>query len=390
MTGSRRAGPLSGIRIIEMEGIGPGPLAAMMLADLGADVIRIGRMAPGSAGIARPREFDFGTRGRVTIPVDLKRPEGRELVLDLVEKADGLIEGFRPGVMERLGLGPNECLQRNPKLAYGRLTGWGQEGPLAHTAGHDLNYLALTGVLDRLGRAGQAPTPPINLLGDYAGGSMLMAFGLLAAILSARSTEPDHGKGQVVDAAMIDGVSLLAVPLLGLIGAGIHDGERGENLLDTGAPHYDVYECADGNWLSIAPIEENFRTQLITLLGFDAQTFPDVKLKSNWPEARRLIGERIASMPREHWVEVFKGSDACAAPVLTFDEAMTHEHNLARAAHVEIAGKRQPAPAPRFSATPAAVPEMHPNGGKAAAEQLARWGIDKMQIETLQASRILR
>src|SRR5690606_24694544 len=235
-------------------------------ADLGAEVLRIERMTAGSAGIQRPREFDFGTRGRVAIPADIKHEDGRALVPDLVATADGLIEGFRPGVMERLGLGPEDCLARNQKLAYGRLTGWGQDGPLAETAGHDLNYLALTGVLDRLGRAGQAPTPPVNLLGDYAGGSFLMAFGMLAAIISARET----GKGQVVDAAMVDGVSLLAVPLLGLIGAGIHNGGRGENLLDTGAPHYDVYQCADGKWLSIAPIEGKFRMQLLEGLGLAA------------------------------------------------------------------------------------------------------------------------
>lgn len=385
MTTARKTGPLTGIKIIEMEGIGPGPLAAMMLADLGADVIRIGRLTAGTAGIARPREFDFGTRGRVTIPVDLKSADGIALVLDLVENADGLIEGFRPGVMERLGLGPDECLKRNPKLSYGRLTGWGQTGPLANAAGHDMNYLALTGVLDRLGREGQRPTPPVNLLGDYAGGSMLMAFGLLAAIISARST----GQGQVVDAAMVDGVSLLAVPLMGLIGAGIHDGGRGENLLDTGAPHYDVYACADGKWLSVAPIESKFRLLLLEGLGLDAQSFPDVSYKRNWPEARRLIGDRIASKPRAHWVEVFGTSDACVTPVLSFDEAIAHEHNVARAAHVEISGKQQPAPAPRFSVTPAGRPEMLSNGGEAAAEQLALWGIEIDRVGALKASGVV-
>lgn len=382
---SRKTGPLAGIRIIEMEGIGPAPLAAMLLADLGAQILRIERMTAGTAGIQRPREFDFGTRGRVAIPIDIKHEEGRALVLDLVAKADGLIEGFRPGVMERLGLGPAECLKRNPKLAYGRLTGWGQTGPLASTAGHDLNYLALTGVLDHLGRAGEAPTAPINLLGDYAGGSLLMAFGLLAAILSARTT----GKGQVIDAAMVDGVSLLAVPLLGLIGAGIHDGERGENLLDGGAPHYDVYRCADGEWLSVAAIETKFRALLLAGLGLDASSFPDVNSKANWPEARRLIGERLATEPRAHWVAVFADSDACVTPVLKFGEAMAHDHNVARVAHVDIAGKLQPAPAPRFSATPLATPEATPRGGAEATEAAVLWGIETHRMEALKAAGVL-
>lgn len=385
MNFARKTGPLAGVRIIEMEGIGPAPLAAMLLADLGAEVLRIERITAGSAGIQRPREFDFGTRGRVAIPVDIKHEDGRALVLDLVATADGLIEGFRPGVMERLGLGPDECLARNPKLAYGRLTGWGQTGPLASTAGHDLNYLALTGVLDRLGRAGDAPTAPVNLLGDYAGGSLLMAFGLLAAILSARTT----GQGQVVDAAMVDGVSLLAVPLLGLIGAGIHDRERGENLLDGGAPHYDVYRCADGQWLSVAPIEAKFRALLLDGLGLEASSFPDIDIKDNWPEARRLIGARLATQPRDHWVEIFANSDACVTPVLNFDEAMAHDHNVARAAYVEVAGRLQPAPAPRFSATPAAVPEATPRGGNEAAEAVALWGIETHRMEALKASGVV-
>ena len=381
----KRSGPLASIRIVEMEGIGPAPLAAMMLADLGAEVIRIERLSPGDAGIARPRDFDFGLRGRVAIPVDLKQAEGRELVLDLVAKADGLIEGFRPGVMERLGLGPEPCFARNPKLAYGRLTGWGQDGPLAENAGHDLNYLALTGVLDRLGRAGQTPTPPINLLGDYAGGSFLMAFGMLAAIVSARET----GKGQVVDAAMVDGVSLLAVPLLGLIGAGIHNGGRGENLLDTGAPHYDVYQCADGKWLSIAPIEGKFRMQLLEGLGLAADTFPDVGTKENWPEARRILAAQIASKPRAHWEMVFAGTDACVTPVLDFDEAQAHEHNRARRAHVEVSGKLQPAPAPRFSGTPAGIPEMKGRGGDEATQVLAGWGVSGDRVESLKAAGVI-
>ncbi|MGI6856751.1 CaiB/BaiF CoA transferase family protein [Mesorhizobium sp. 1B3] len=375
-------GPLAGVKIVEMQGIGPAPLAAMLLADLGADVMRVERMAESGIGVARPREFDFATRGRAAVSVDLKREEGVAFTLGLITQADGLVEGFRPGVMERLGLGPEPCLRLNPRLAYGRLTGWGQSGPLASTAGHDLNYLALTGVLDRLGRAGSSPTPPINLLGDYAGGSMLMAFGLLAAILSARTT----GRGQVVDAAMVDGVSLLAVPLLGLIGAGIHDRGRGENLLDTGAPHYDVYPCADGAYLSVAAIEPKFRAQLLTGLGFDPNGFPDVARRENWAEARRLIAERIASRPRAQWIDIFEGTDACVAPVLTFEEAIAHPHNEARASYVEIGGKVQPAPGPRFSETPAGCPSGPKRDRSELDGTLTRWGIEPDRIAQLRRS----
>ncbi|TKT74799.1 CaiB/BaiF CoA-transferase family protein [Aquamicrobium sp. LC103] len=385
MSVNGRKGPLAGLKIVEMEGIGPAPLAAMLLADLGAEVIRIERIAASGVGIARPREFDFALRGRMSIRIDLKHREGVALALGLIARADGLIEGFRPGVMERLGLGPEPCLSLNPRLAYGRLTGWGQDGPLSSTAGHDLNYLAVTGVLDRLGRAGYAPTPPINLLGDYAGGSMLMAFGLLAAILCARTS----GRGQVVDAAMIDGVSLLSIPLLGLIGAGIHDRSRGENLLDTGAPHYDVYPCADGTYLSVAAIEPKFRAELMAGLGFDPEDFPDVERRENWPEARRLIAERISSRPRSHWIEIFEGTDACVAPVLTFEEAMGHPHNVARAAHVEIDGKVQPAPGPRFSGTPAEAPSGPARGDGEVSGTLALWGIGLDRLEELRRSGVV-
>jgi alpha-methylacyl-CoA racemase len=382
MTADGKKGPLAGVKVVEMEGIGPAPLAAMLLADLGADIIRVERIAASGIGVARPREFDFATRGRAAVSVDLKCDEGVKFALGLIERADGLIEGFRPGVMERLGLGPERCLSLNPRLAYGRLTGWGQSGPLASTAGHDLNYLALTGVLDRLGRAGSSPTPPINLLGDYAGGSLLMAFGLLAAMLSARTT----GRGQVVDAAMVDGISLLGVPLLGLIGAGIHDRARGENLLDTGAPHYEVYPCADGTYLSVAAIEPKFRAQLLTGLGFDVGTFPDVARRENWVEARRLIAERIATQRRSHWVAVFEGTDACVAPVLTFEEAIAHPHNVARASYVEIDGRLQPSPGPRFSETPPGRPSGPKRDELQAEHTLARWGVEPDRLEELRRS----
>lgn len=377
-------GPLAGLKFVEMVGIGPGPFAAMVLADLGAEVLRIDRLAPSGNGIERPVDCDFAARGRASVALDLKQPEAVELVLDLIAQADGLIEGFRPGVMERLGLGPDPCLARNPRLAYGRLTGWGQTGPLAPTAGHDLTYLAQTGVLDRLGRAEGPPVPPMNLLGDFAGGSLMMVIGLLAAIQSARTT----GQGQVVDAAIVDGVSLLATPLLGLIAAGIHSGGRGENLLDTGAPHYDSYICACGGYLAIAPIETKFRNELLAGLGFDPASFPDVTDRANWPAARARIAGRIASRTRDDWAAVFAGTDACAAPVLTFAEAQAHPAALERQAWITVAGHAQPAPAPRFSATPSDTPSApQPRGAGTAA--LGGWGISEHRRAALRAAGIL-
>lgn len=381
-----RQGPLAGLRIVEMVGIGPGPFAAMLLSDLGAEVIRIDRVSPSGIGISRPTRYDFAARGRRSVALDLKSPQAVELVLDLLAGADALIEGFRPGVMERLGLGPDVCLARNPRLAFGRVTGWGQDGPLAERAGHDLNYLALTGVLDAIGRADAPPTPPLNLVGDYAGGSMMLAFGVLAAIINARQT----GVGQVVDAAMVDGVSVLAAPLLGLIASGIHQPGRGKNLLDSGAPHYDVYLCADGRYLSVAPIEQKFRALLLDGLGLDQDTFPDIGDRANWPAARRILAETFLTRSRAEWEEVFAGSDACVAPVLTFDEAMTHPHQAHRQTFVDIAGVRQPAPAPRFSATPPAIPTPPEAPGASGGDVLQNWGIETSRIAQLRADGSLR
>ncbi|MDO9527098.1 MAG: CoA transferase [Gemmobacter sp.] len=294
-------GPLAGLRFAEIVGIGPGPFAAMVLADLGADVVRIDRIQPSGLGIDRLMDCDFAARGRASVAVDLKHPDCAQLVLDLNAQADALIESFRPGVMERLGLGPAQCLARNPQLAYGRLTGWGQTGTLVPTAGHDITDLALTGVLGAIGRADGPPVPPLNLLGDYAGGSLLMVIGLLAATFAARQT----GQGQVVDAAIVDAVSLLAAPLLGLIAAGLHGGGRGGNLLDSGAPHYDSYICAFGGYLAIGPIEAKFRDELLRGLGFDPAGFPDVTDRANWPAARRLLADRIASRSRDDWEALF-------------------------------------------------------------------------------------
>lgn len=378
-------GPLAGLRVVEMAGIGPAPFAAMLLADMGAEVIRIDRPDESGLGIARPTRFDFTARGRRSVAIDLKRPEGVACALDLIERADALIEGFRPGVMERLGLGPETCLARSPRLVYGRVTGWGQDGPLAQTAGHDLNYIALTGALDAIGRAGHPPTPPVNLLGDYAGGSFLLAFGIVCALLNARAT----GFGQVVDAAVVDGTSLLATPLLGLMAAGLWQRERGTNILDSGAPHYEVYPCADGRFVSIAPIETKFRSQLLEGLGFDPATFPDVSDRANWAAARQLFADRLAQKTRAEWCDLFEGTDACLTPVLSFDEAITHPHNVARNTYVEIAGISQPAPAPRFNRTPTATPSPPEAPGESGEAVLAEWGINVARVDDLARRGIL-
>ncbi|WP_026758976.1 CaiB/BaiF CoA transferase family protein [Sediminimonas qiaohouensis] len=374
------AGPLQGIRVVEMVGIGPAPFAAMILADLGAEIIRIDRPTPSGNGIVRTARFDLVARGRRSVILDLKRPEAVACALDLVAGADALIEGFRPGVMERLGLGPDACRARNPRLVYGRLTGWGQTGPLAQSPGHDLNYLGLTGILDMIGRENEAPVPPLNLVADYAGGSLMLVAGLLAALVHVQR----GGEGQVVDAAMVDGVALLGTAMTGLRAAGLHNGPRGTNILDGGAPYYDAYICADGNYLSVAPIEAKFRTVFLETLGFEPAEFPDLDDRSAWPEARRLIGIRIAERSRDDWCALFDGSDACVAPVLTPLEAPDHPHNAARATHISIGGIVQPAPAPRFDKTPSslpAAPEVRPGADGAAA--LKDWGIDPTRIARL-------
>lgn len=350
----RRSGPLAGVKIVEIAGIGPGPLAAMFLADLGATVIRVDRKQASTLGAPRPVRFDLGLRNRKSIRVDLKDPAAVEMVLELLAQADALIEGFRPGVMERLGLGPDVCMARNPRLVYGRVTGWGQDGPLAEVAGHDLNYISITGALHAMGRAGHAPTPPLNVLGDYAGGSLYLAFGLLAGILEARGS----GKGQVVDAAMVDGVSSLMTVIMGMHGAGMHSKQRGTNLLDTGAPCYEVYECADGKYVSVAPIEEKFYRLLLEKLQLQDHPLLQKQMdRATWPEAKQVLAERIKERTRDEWAELVGASDACLAPVLDFDEALAHPHIRLRDTLIDIEGVVQPAPGPRFSRTPAARPE---------------------------------
>lgn len=349
-----RSGPLAGIKVVEIAGIGPGPLAAMFLADLGATVIRVDRKEPSGLGAPRPVQFDLGLRNRRSIRVDLKAPAAVELVMELVGQADALIEGFRPGVMERLSLGPDACLKANPRLVYGRVTGWGQDGPLSQVAGHDLNYISITGALHAMGRAGQAPTPPLNVLGDYAGGSLYLAFGLLAGILEARTS----GQGQVVDAAMVDGVASIMTVTMGLHAAGMMGKERGTNLLDTGAHFYEVYECADGRHLSVAPIEGKFYRLLLEKLGLQDHPLLQQQMdKACWPEAKQVLAARFKERTRDEWTTLLGHLDACVAPVLDFDEAPRHPHVKARGTLTEVAGVVQPAPGPRFSRTPAARPE---------------------------------
>ncbi|MGE4238811.1 CaiB/BaiF CoA transferase family protein [Ramlibacter sp.] len=349
---SERRGPLRGIKIVELAGIGPGPVAAMFLADLGATIIRVDRKEPSGLGVEKPVQFDIGLRNRKSIRVDLKDPKGLALVLDLIAGADALIEGFRPGVMERLGLGPDVCLKRNAKLVYGRATGWGQDGPLAHSAGHDVNYVAITGILNAIGRAGDPPTIPLNIMGDYAGGALFLAFGMLAGIIEARNS----GLGQVVDGAMVDGAAALTAPLLSLRASGILSDERGTNLIDSGASFYDVYECADGKYISIAPIEAKFYRLLLDKLELKDPVFDRQMDKSAWPEQRRLFAAKFITRTRAEWTALLEGTDACFSPVLSFAEAPSHPHLAARKTFVEVDGLSQPAPGPRFSRTPPDMP----------------------------------
>lgn len=345
-------GPLAGLKVVELAGIGPGPMCAMLLADLGATVIRVDRKQPVKLGIERPLKFNTLLRNRGAIALDLKQPAAVEAVLRLVEQADALIEGFRPGVTERLGLGPDICLARNPRLAYGRLTGWGQSGPLAQVAGHDINYLAITGILEAIGREGQPPSIPLNLLGDYAGGSLYMAIGLLAAILEARST----GQGQVVDAAVVDGAVHLATTFHGMVAGGIWREGRGGNLTDGGSHFYDCYECADGRWIAVGPIEEKFFADLLARLEIDASTLGPQTAREHWKPAKALLAAKFKTRTRDDWAARLERTDACVSPVLNFAEATRHPHLKARGSLVEIDGIVQSAPAPRFSRSMPATP----------------------------------
>ncbi|MFI1457479.1 CaiB/BaiF CoA transferase family protein [Streptomyces roseus] len=342
-------GPLAGVRVVELAGIGPGPFAAMLLADLGADVVRVDR--PGGGGLAVDPAYDVTNRGKRSVLVDLKSAGGPERVLDLVERADVLIEGFRPGVAERLGVGPADCHARNPKLVYGRMTGWGQDGPLAHTAGHDIAYIAVTGALGMIGNPGEPPAVPANLVGDYAGGSLYLVIGVLAALQHARTP---GGAGQVVDAAIVDGAAHLTAMIHGMMAAGGWQDRRGANLLDGGCPFYGTYETSDGGYMAVGALEQQFYDTFVELLGIGDQA-PARKDVARWGELREAVAARFKSRTRDEWTAVFDGSDACVAPVLSLGEAPHHPHLAARATFTDFGGITQPAPAPRFSATPSAV-----------------------------------
>jgi len=362
-----------------MAGIGPAPMCAMLLADLGATVLRVDRQQESGLGLPSQTRFSVVNRGRHAIAVDLKKREGTELVLRLASEADALIEGFRPGVMERLGLGPETCQKRNPKLVYGRMTGWGQEGPLAQAAGHDLNYIALAGVLHSIGRAGQPPTPPLNLIGDFGGGALYLAFGVACGIIEAQRS----GKGQVVDTAMVDGAASLATLFFGLHAAGHFTMSRGENVLDSGAFFYEVYQCKDGRYVSLASIEDKFLAEFLRRMEIDPEEMPAKMDKKRWPEAKAKLAARFKTKTREEWCRLLEGSDACFAPVLTMEEAPQHPHNLARSTFVEIDGIVQPAPAPRFSRTPAAKPTPPEAPGERGNASLAQWGLKPDEIAAL-------
>lgn len=370
-------GPLEGVRVVELAGVGPGPMAAMLLADLGASVIRIDRPTPSGLGIERPPRFNLLNRGRPSLIIDLKAEAGRALVLELVAQADALIEGFRPGTMERMGLGPDRCLERNPRLVYGRMTGWGQTGPLARSAGHDINYVALTGALAAIGRRGEPPALPLNLIGDFAGGALYLVIGVLGAILHARST----GTGQVVDAAIVEGVNSLMTLFHGSIACGVHRPERGTNITDGGAYYWDTYRCADGQWVSVGPIEHKFRQQLLELMGLAALDPPLDERPQD--EARASLQAAFATRTRDEWCALLEGTDACFAPVLSLTEAPDHFHQRSREAFVEIDGIVQPAPAPRFSRTPPGrpLPPQAPGAGSRAA--LLAWGWPAERVDEL-------
>jgi crotonobetainyl-CoA:carnitine CoA-transferase CaiB-like acyl-CoA transferase len=368
-------GPLNGLKVIELAGIGPGPMAAMLLADMGATVLRIDRKEPSGLGVPRPARFDLLLRNRPAIPLDLKQPASVEFVLDLVSRSDVLMEGYRPGVAERLGLGPDVCLQRNPRLVYGRITGWGQDGPLANTVGHDINYIALTGALHAIGRAGQAPAVPINLIGDLGGGALYMAMGILAALHEMKSS----GKGQVVDAAMVDGVASLMTQPHGTFAAGMMTNQRGTNITDSGAPFYDVYECSDGQWIALGAVEKKFYAEALRVLGLEA-LLADQWNRETWGAAKSKIAEKFKTRTRDQWCESFAGTESCFSPVLTLDEAPRHPHLSERATYLEIDGVVQPAPAPRFSrSVPSAPQPARPWHCDQAEDILGPW-LDRSEV----------
>jgi alpha-methylacyl-CoA racemase len=373
-------GPLAGVRIIEMAGIGPAPFAAMMLSDMGAEVVRVDRREAADLGIpGRAPKFEVLHRGRSSIAVDVKAEAGCEVVKRLVAKADAIIEGFRPGVMERLGLGPDVLLKINPKLVFGRMTGFGQDGPLANQAGHDINYIALAGVLHAIGRKGEAPVPPLNLVGDFGGGGMLLAFGVVCALLEAQKS----GKGQVVDAAMVDGSAALMGLIYGLYSQGTWKDERGVNILDTGSPWYGTYQTKDGKWLAVGAIEKRLYEEFVQRIGLKLAELPKQHDRNGWPQLRQKFAEIIAGKTRAEWEQVFEGSDACVAPVLSLGEVENYPHNKARKTFMSVDGVLQPAPAPRFSRTVPEAGKPARQVGSDTERVLAAWGFAGGEIDAL-------
>ncbi len=370
-------GPLKGIRVIEMAGIGPGPFCAMMLSDLGAEVIRLDRLSLKGSG----ERANVLSRGRRSLAVDLKKEQGVAIALEMIDQADALIEGFRPGVMERLGLGPEICLERNPALVYGRMTGWGQHGPLSKAAGHDINYISIGGALGAMGYADRPPTPPLNLIGDFGGGAMYLLCGILAALVERRQS----GRGQVIDAAMTDGTASLLSPFYGLMAMGMWTTGRHSNRLDGGAPFYGSYECADGKYISIGSLEPQFYALLLEKAGIEDPQFESQYVRENWPEMREKVAAIFRGKTREQWCELMEGTDVCFAPVLDLAEAPKHPHNQARETFVDYAGVLQPAPAPRFSRTPGEIQSAAARVGEHSEQVLADWGFSTERIARLQA-----
>jgi len=374
-------GVLSGYKIVEFAGIGPAPMCAMLLSDMGAEVLRLDRAEEANLGIPTDAKYSVLHRGRRSVALDLKRPEATAAALKLIERADALIEGFRPGVMERLGLGPEQCLARNPRLVYGRMTGWGQEGPLAHASGHDINYIALTGALHSIGRRGEAPVPPLNLVGDFGGGGVYLALGVVGALLEAQKS----GKGQVIDVAMVDGAASLMAAIYGLRAAGRWTDQRGDNILDTGTHYYNVYETRDGKYVSVGSIEPKFYAELLRLAGLEHEELPRQNDKPSWPVLTERLAAIFRTKTRDEWCHLMEGSEVCFAPVLSMQEAPAHPHNRHRGTFVEVEGVVQPGPAPRFSRTPSAVQRPPARPGEHTEEASREWGFSATELEQLRS-----
>ncbi len=376
------SGPLTGYKVIELAGIGPAPMCAMMLSDMGAEVVRVDRLADAGLGIAMPKKYNFLSRGRKSIAIDLKNPDGIEALLKLIDGADCVLEGFRPGVMERLGMGPDVCMARNPKLVFARVTGWGQEGPLSKAAGHDLNYIALSGALHAIGRSNdEPPTPPLNLVGDFGGGTMFVLTGILAALLEVKNS----GLGQVVDAGMVDGALSLMTSIYGMYASGVQSDERASNILDSGSHFYNTYETKDGRYVSIGSIETKFYDELLEKMDIEPDTMAPQMERESWPAMKEKFKALFLTKTRDEWCAIMDNTDICFAPVLTLEEAPDYPHNKERNAFVDVEGVKHPAPAPRFSRTPSSIKGPAPKTGIHTEEVLRDWGISSDDINALKA-----